>query len=563
MWVTERIHRGADAVATAVDTDAIVAMVAVVGVLMVAVVGVLGITTDRASSSPAPQAASSPEAFPQPLTAPISSPDLPPDLSVARLYVSKVEPDTVTFVVGFAAAFQVPTRDYRVSVLVGDPNAHQVRASFVAGQPTGRVEQGDGTTWAAPAPTVATPTASGTVEIAVPVAGLPPGSAVWTEAEAGTGDAHKLTTSPYFSYDSLVGKVADGKLGSSTWGWVNSTQFGRVAGTVPTPDRGVVLSLVNQGLSLTYLDPAPAKLMGSQISGIFDYIQIAPGVSRTGRNSDFILVDRVTGAVKLFDGSVTPAADVSSKSNWLVQGLPEGNPGAPATLSFDMSAVAEALGISLSADGVALGVDRVFALPDGRSLTSAGVLGTIGWFNQAAATAPASVAPTTSMSVATDPADASSSSGRTSLIAGVAAGVGVLMVIVLALGSRRRRVRREAEVASEFAWDQPTSRAESATEHEPEAEPVLEFEVEAEVEPEAEPELEIEVAPEARPAITDEEAAEPELAEPELAEPELAEPELAEGRSRQGRSPDDVLAALDAELSDISQRLDRLGGDEN
>ena len=357
---------------------------------------------------------------------------------------------------GFAEPFTLPTKDYRVSVYVGDPNVEQTRVSYLAGQADGLVEKGDGTTWQIVGSSPASITVFGTAEITVPVAGLPPGSAVWVEAVSGAGLAQRQTLSPYFSYDSLVINPNNGKLGSSTWGYVG-TSFGRAPGAVPMPDRGVVLSLVNKGLSLTYVDPVPGKVMGTQTAAVLDYIKIAPGRSQTGPRSDYIAVDRTTGTIKLFDASVSPPADVSDRTNWLIEGFPSGSAGQPATLTFNMEAVAQALGFTITDDGVALGVDRAFSLEDGRVLTGVGVIGTVGWFNTATATTPPDLSIATPPSGGSSEESSATSTNKTPLIIGVAAAVGVLVILAIALGLRRRRRRREEEATGEFAWDSPST----------------------------------------------------------------------------------------------------------
>lgn len=532
-------------------------------------------TTEVAPASTAVEAspATAGADFPGPLVAPIGTTGQPPELSIDSFYADSDDASgAVVFAVQFAEPFAEPSDSFRAAVVVGDPLGARVRASYVSvdGRGAGRVEQGtaqgDEVTWTDAGPTTASFDPSGLALITVPVNTVSPASGVWVEAAAGAYPNVQAVVSSVFSYDLLVGRGPAGTLAAGPWVTVTPGRAGPAVGAfAPGSEKaahqrlsgpGPTLSLINRGLTLTTSERPPAQVSGARVTQAVDYVRLAGGANQVaGGLMPSISVDRTTGVVQLLDASGAPVP--GNGQPWLVQGLPAGDPGAPTTLTFDLEAVATALGLPIGPTTTALGVERVLQLDGGRVAVAPAILGTQAWFDAASVEGAGTV----------DSTSTSTSARRPVVFAaiGLAAVLAIAVVVVLAL-RRRRSARRRRELDE---WDFVHPEGEPVRPAEPRPEPVVAPVAAPEPVVEPVPERVPEPEPEPEPTRPPEPVAEPSLApepEPSLApepepEPEPApapEPSMA---SRRTRSPAEALAALEAELDALGARVDRLGDD--
>jgi len=535
---------------------------------------------DPASTGVASTAAAVGTDFPRPLVAPVGTTGQPPELSIDSFYAdSDDKSGSVVFAVQFAGPFSEPSDSFRASVVVGDPLGSRSRASYVSvdGRGAGRVEQGvvqgDEVIWQDAGPTTASFDPSGLALITVPVNTISTGTGVWVEAAAGAYPSVQAVVSPVFSYDLLVGRGPEGTLAAGPWATITPGRAGPTVSVYtpgsdkPTYQRlagpGPTMSLINRGLTLTTSERPPAQVSGARVTQAVDYVRLAGGANQVaGGQLASISVDRTNGSVQLLDASGAPVS--GGGQPWLVQGLPPGDPAAPTTLTFDLEAVAAALGLPIGPTTTALGVERVMQLDGGRVAASPAVLGTTAWFDAASVGDGAATLDT-----------ATTTSSRRPVVLAAAALVAVLLIVlVVGLVLRRRRsVRRRRELDE---WDfvhpegEPVPAAAPAARSTRvlaagrlvEAEPVVEqVPVPA---PVVEP-----APPAAAPEPPVPEPPAPELiVEPEPPVPEPPAPELIVesvpesapvGPPRRPRSPAEALAALEAELDELGARVDRLG----
>ena len=482
-----------------------VATVASVAVLLLAVaapgVGVAQ-TTPATPATPFPRSI---VAFPPASAAGTAQPALAIQTLAAADAVAGGSEGTRAVTVGFAAPFVLPAGRYRVSVVVGDPTGAQTRASLTAtgGVSTGTLETStDGTRWTAKGATRAT-FVDDSVTVDVPVGAASPEAAVWVEAEI-DDDAAQSTRSPVYSLDALLGRSADGKLPATTWGRSTATPD---AAAISLPGAAPTLSVDNQALIVDETAAAPTKVDGQAVVAVSDQVTFMPSYTAAGTVPGVVDINRTTGEVLALEAAPGAPVNRTGDGSWLVTGLPVTNPSAPGQVVIDLEGIATAFGFSLDAEATGIGLQRTVTLADGTVVVGSTVLGVLGWFQGASVpteAAPSSVAP------AATPAGGSN---RTTVL--VAAG-GVALVLVLAAVVVTRVRRRRTPVFDGSA------------------EPIVEKPVVTPVESEPEPVL----------VPHGERAAEP-------------EPEFAE-RKPGGRSPEDALAAFDAQVSELIARADRL-----
>ncbi len=497
-------------------------------------------------------AAQLPVAFPQILNAPLrieglpGSPDRPPELDMTMLTVPAVSDDGITFAVNFASPFEIPSGDYKVSVVIGDPNGARTRYVFSAGENGGTVQKRDGDRWAVMEGTKVDASVPGVISVLAPKTDVPDSSVVWVEVEKGKGAELQTAVSPYFDYKGLTLGLPKATMVSSPVGWMRSPEGQRLPEAVAVPGAGVTISSDKQTLVATYADAVPDSLAGSPVTGAVDHIRIATGSVATTATAPEIQIDRMSRSVKLVSSSGEVVTDGSDQAAWMGEGFPAEDPAGSVTLRIFIHDAATALGTSLEytdLNSLALGIDRSFQLENGNVVTATGVLATLGWF---AFDPPA---PSTTTTTEEPPAvevtaqqETSSSGGRTLLVVGIAT---VFVVALIAVGSillRRRSERRVAEVEGDFEWG-VGERIDTETIW-------MDFKAESELQS---GELPVSQAP----------ADEPTADEPTADEPTADEPTADPGPSvvTKQTSPDDILAAFNDELDSITDRLGRLGGE--
>ena len=574
------------------------AVVALALAVVVALAGATGASARR-------QAAGSP--FPAPIVAPVSNADVAAPLDIRGIWrVDATDPANPVLGVAFAAGFEQPTSDYRVSILVGDPAGLRTRASYNAGAPTGSLEtSNDGEIWEPSGETTAVVGAVGAVEITVPVGELPEGSQVWAEAQEG----NDVLTTPVFSLDSLLGRAVDGAMTTQSLGDVVDGS-GNPTGETLDLGPGPTLAIVNQGMTVDYPAAAPTDIGGVAVTAVVDRVELAPNFDTGGTRTDAIQIDRTSQTVALLDGLADPPTTVAGATDWFIGGFPASGTG---PLTFQLGEVAESLGFQLVPDSVGAGIVRTVTLEDGRVIETSPVLATLDWFGTVAGEA------TPSTTVGEGAEDGDSSSGdeeettRQILTIGAAALAAVLAIAGLALIASARRKRHGHRILGEHAddrgvvdWtaemeavnldDAPPAAVPAGPPDEPEAESrsrgarrrAAKEEKARKAQQDRAEEHEAAPADPGSPAPLDEivldetSAPDPEPSrgpEPEL-EPAPAVPPASEKRRRRSSrdaasssssapSPagpsaaaSDPLAALQAQIGEMTTRLDRLGTDD-
>ncbi|MCX7621907.1 MAG: hypothetical protein N2037_13825 [Acidimicrobiales bacterium] len=391
--------------------------------------------------------------FPADIVAPIPFSDVEPPLQLNNLYVTPgSSEDNPVVAVQFRQPFELPQEPYRISVLMGDPTGRRLRASLVAngGRVTGRLEEGDGEAWRSLGP-LAPPTfdPSGLAGIPVPVNESPGGGAIWAEAELGS-DGKRIAISPYFSRESLLGRSANGRIVAAPFGRVTEANGGPSEDTARLP-AGPQLTVINRSVIVDLAVPTPTELLDHPVVAASDYVRVAPNFNLGAVVTHYVWINRTEGTLKLIDGLSQPPVDrtAAAKPSWVVEGFPD--PAAamsPGRLVFDLDAVADALGIDLTAGPVALGLRREFVLDDGRIVTAEAVLATTDWFAiHAVGDDPMATANTPVTSAV--PAITSDEEQRQYLLT-VAFGATVLLLLVIALSVRRaRKARRSRQDAAD------------------------------------------------------------------------------------------------------------------
>ena len=323
-----------------------------------------------------------------------------------------------------------------------------------------------------------------------------------------------------------------------------------VPGTPPT------LTVDNRALVLTETDPVPTRLAGQAVTRVADEIRFVPGYTGSGNVTAEIMVDRSAGTITAYEGGDGGLpTDRSGDGSWIVSGLPPGDPGAPATVTLDLEAVTGLLGIQAAPDSLGIGLRRSVTLADGSTLVGEPVTATLDWYQSSAVPAePAPAGP-----VAATEAPSGSATGRDRALVVAAAVAAVLLLVALVLWWRSRRRRRElvepdADLDSFEVWAAQMGPATGST-------PI----VRAEREPAGGAASGSAAGPVDDGARADVEQTPDEVAPVEVAPVEEALDESAAdaepSSSAAGpRTPDQVLAAFDAQLAELLAAADGNAG---
>lgn len=513
--------------------------------------------------------------FPAQIIAPIPFADVEPPLQLNDLYVTPgSSEDNPTIAVQFRQPFELPAEPYRISVLIGDPTGRRLRASLVAsgGKVTGRLEEGDGTTWQALGP-LSPPSfdPSGLAGIPVPVNEAPGGGAIWVEAEVGS-DGQRIAISPYFSRESLLGRSAAGRIVAAPFGRVTEVNGGPSEDTARL-SAGPQLTVINRSVIVDLATATPTEILGRNVVTASDYVRIAPNFNFGGVVTHYIWINRTDGTLKLIDGLSQPPVDRTSttRESWVVKGFADTSSAmGPGQLVFDLEAVAQALDIDLAAGPPALGLRREFVLDDGRIVTAEAVLATTDWF-AVHAVGEDPMATVTTMAAAPPPVSSSDDEQRQYLLA-VGIGGGVLLLLIVALFIRRARharrnrqdaadaLERLAEEAQEMRRTREHTAITAAVQVQPQPvsgpgpEPV------PAAEPEPEPLVLVTLEDLERQRREERRRHAERVHDVEAAKDEPAEGEVKGEKAR--FDPSVALAAFDQELEALTSRLQRLEASE-
>jgi len=389
-------------------------------------------------------------AFPTDVVAPVVIPTKEPARAISGLYVTPgATRNSSQVVVRFRDPFDLPRQQYRISVLMGDPNGFRVRSSLTTNggpKPEGKVERWDGNAFQWSSTAEVSFDRSGLAAVGVPIDTAPAG-AVWVEVEVGTGG--EVTRTPLFSQDPLFGRVTNGTLQASSYGRLVKAD-GSVSPDVVVLDSGASLTSINSGATLITAAAAPVEFAGHKVTHAVDIVQLAPDFNGASALADEIRIDRTEGKVSLLQRRSQPPVDKSGAEGWLVGGLVQGDPGAPVTMTFDLRAAAAGVESDLG-DGSAMGLRRELTLDDGSTVVASGYLATRSWFDRGAlasantADTPAFTAPQGPLTTGEE-GSTSAQQRNVAVIAGAVAGIMLLLSVIVMV--RRRRLTSVARPAA-------------------------------------------------------------------------------------------------------------------
>lgn len=384
-------------------------------------------------------------------------------LDFESISVEPADGSDVRFVVTFRDGFESPADGYRIAVNVGDPTGKRTRwtLSVLADEVTGTVESGDGAVWDPVGPTVAELDASaGRATIVAQPAGVLPDSAMWVDAEVPTPLGPFGAATTYYSYDSLAPGASPADP-TGAWGWIRDPDGIRVDGAVRVPGAPPAVVLANRALVVTAPDGGPSLLLDQPVTATADLLRVIDAGSGTDAVAGYVLVNRVTGEVQLFemvDGEPVEVPDGGVAVVPAAAGAePVAEPPSTRSVSVDLPALTEALGLPDDTSALAVTVDRAFTLGDGSVVTASGVAATLASL-EPTGTPGARPAPVADdVVVPVDEAD----EGIPLVAVLIAIGVAVIAVAAASLivGGRRRRRRHSSLLAEGWLDDELSLRA--------------------------------------------------------------------------------------------------------
>jgi hypothetical protein len=374
---------------------------------------------------------------------------IPPPLALSDFYVaSGTDPGSPEVVLRFAEPFALPRDGYRLSVIVGDPVGPRLATSLLAGQPpaahvpTSEVARYDGTAWEKLPPAAVQFDDLGFALITLPLGLAPPGDAIWVEISLGS-PLEPQRLSPFFSRRALLDPVTAGQLPGDALG-VPRERRGR-------PDqRAVVLGepptvAVRGGAAIVETGILPIQVVNQPVIGIVDVVRIIDSYNRNGHSAE-VRLDRGKGTISLFDTSSDPPQDRTGDLTWVRRTTSPGGSGAGVvpsgsaeSIELDLAGLGRTLGIDTVPALTALGVRRIVTLADGEAMTAEGVLATVA--SLALNAVPEIEVAAARPSPATVPPPESGAAGLWLFLAALAA------VVVVTVWVRRRRAAAPAAAA--------------------------------------------------------------------------------------------------------------------
>jgi hypothetical protein len=488
-------------------------------------------------------------------------------VDIEAVAVEPADGSDSTFVVTFREGFEPPSDGYRVAVSVGDPTGKRTRWTIAVfgGEVTGSVETGDGSVWEPLGPTVAELDAPGAeASIVAQTADVPPDSALWAEAELPTPAGSFGSLTPYFSFDELEAG-SEGSVPTSSWGWVRDVDGNRLEGAVRVPGAPPTVTAVNRALVLTAPDAPPSLLADQPVTATADLVRVLDASSGALVNAGYLLVNRVTGEVQLFqivDGVTIeePEGAAAVVPSSAPGATPSPEPPSTRPVSIDLAALVATLDLPDDPSAVAITVDRSFTLADGSVVTTSGAASSVASLEAAGAATAEPAAPPADDIVVPVEEPAEDSFPIVAVLVAVGVAIGAIAVAALLWSKSRERKRHESLVAEgwlddELALRSPSSSEVAANQPQPEATPrpaqppppVLDLDA---IDTEAE-----QGAPTADLAAGNG----GHHAEPDVEETgeRVASPEVARATQEQ------ALAELEAQFADLIERVDRLGGEDH
>jgi hypothetical protein len=514
--------------------------------------------------------AASAEQFAGERFAPVASTAETAALDVRAITVVDGTPTGLTFTVTFSGPFASPSDGYRVGISVGDPTGKRTRWSAVVngGQVAGTVETGDGVRWDADGATTATLDAeAGRATIDAQPTEVVPGSALWVEVELPTPLGSFVSSSTYFSYDALVQPQTTPMIAGTAWGSTRDSDGIRVEGAVRVPGTPPTAAIVNRALVMSSLEAPPTLLSGQPVTAATDSVRFFDATAPTPGDGGYVAVDRLTGSVQLFRVQGGAPSEIEGAADTIAPSAAPGassstDPPGTRTVSIDLAAVEQQLGLPADASNVALAVDRDLTLGNGSVVTASGVAATVALL-EAAGPQPQVVA---------DPADdvveVAEGSDVTSTVVAAIVGVVALLVIgavVVAVLLARRRRSRHRSLLDEGWLDRGLANQATAPPASSSVVPVAPVVAAAPSSgrpaagsvPEPESEVVLDLNEQAEPAMADVPDGNGHGNGHASGVEAGAEATEADARASQVRA----LEELEAQFADLVQRVDRLGGD--
>ena len=280
---------------------------------------------------------------------------------------------------------------------------------------------------------VSADTESGEVRLAVPVDAVDAQAVMWVEAEITQEGEIVGRRTPTVA---LVDLRASGQVRHWARRRTPRSPTGERPAHCAVDAPGPVVQVVGRALELTTTAPAPESLDGAEVVAVIDSALVTQATT-DGSRTDRIEVDRRTGEVRLITVGAEPFVAVPGSTPWLVNPPSTTAPGSPATVTFDLEALNEAVGgPAFDRSTTQVAAERLLAFDDGRILVAAGVNGTLAWFDDGLGASTPAAAPA---EVAT--------SAPTGLLMAVVAGIVVLVAGIVVARSVVVRRRRRAEAA--------------------------------------------------------------------------------------------------------------------
>lgn len=361
---------------------------------------------------------------------------------MTSVYLPPVTPGQQAAVaVGFAGPFEAPEGRWRVSVGVGDPTGVWVRSSMQwnGSEASGEAFRLDGLVADDLGSVAVNVQTGGLVVIDLPDAVFD-GSladALWVEAVLGDDAAPEAAVrSDWFPRSAVFGEGAPGLVTGGRFGTVlgaDSAPVGTGADPVVVDAGAPAVVQVSGDSAVVELGAPPVDVAGQAVAEVVDVVTFTTDPITLSGGAR-MRVNLTTGAVDLTTGDLGGPVSLSDDGAPVVQAdpswLPSGAPGpvdplapASASLSVDLTAAFDLLGLGAPGESLAVSVTRVVSAADGTQVVAAGMAADRSWLVQGS-----------SLPVLTAPPDTAEESGGDSDVVGLIA-VGVVVGLMVVAGS--------------------------------------------------------------------------------------------------------------------------------
>jgi hypothetical protein len=293
------------------------------------------------------------------------------------------------------------------------------------------------------------------------------------------------------------------------------------------------------------------------VTSAADSVRFLDATAQTPGDGGYVVVNRLTGSVQLFTvqggvpSEIAGAADTIAPSA-APGAAPSTDPPGTRTVSIDLEAVEQQLGLSTDASNVAVAVDRDLTLGNGSVVTASGVAATVALLEAAGPQPQEEVAEPSGDVVEVDEGSDAMSPVVVAII-GVIALLVIGAVVVAVLLARRRRARHRNLLDEGWLDRELANRAVPPPGSSASAPPVGAAAVTADAP--SEPELVVDLNEQPEPAMAD--AADTNGHGNGHGNGSPSAASEVDARASQARA----LEELEAQFADLVQRVDRLGSD--